>query len=599
MERGDDGYFHPNTVEQLSQLVAGAGRGGVPVRVRGAGHSVAGAVHADGYAGKGPPPQSSATVMLDRMRGLEVTPLGDGSRARVVVEAGCNLGMDAYDPTGTSTWENSLSYRLAERGYALDNLGGISHQTVAGFLSTGSAGGSIRHTVFDDVEAIELVDASGVVRQLSKDDADPSVRELFHAAGVSLGLLGVITKVTFQVGKTYNVAGQEVSGRFDDIGIDLLGDGAPGKPSLAEYLETTPYARILWWPQKDFDRVQKWECGRLEPTADFEPEPFRILTPSESLLGSLLMTIIGNADDLSKVPDKLGPWYQHLEDAIDGEDGAKPVTMDGLMLEVERRFKGAIHAHPGLSRGVEDADDDVKKVLDVYAGRSDDDDGWEHWFAAAITKIIRLALDGALDGVTGKALGAVLRRYMPSKIDELLGVFVEDGTKQFSDWWWRGLPMDNQMDDELWDTHFTELWIGIERAKEAMVKLREYYAAAGDLAEAYRRTRAYAIEIYAAPKSPFWLSPSCAGSVVRLNPFWFGTWSGSPGEFFKWFWEELAPLGWRPHWGKHLPAPSDTWRAYYRRQFPKLERFLELRAQLDPAQTFMSDYWRRHLGIAG
>jgi hypothetical protein len=46
--------------------------------------------------------------------------------------------------TRERSWEQSLCYALQQRGYALPDLGGISHQSVGGFLSTGSAGGTCK-----------------------------------------------------------------------------------------------------------------------------------------------------------------------------------------------------------------------------------------------------------------------------------------------------------------------------------------------------------------------------------------------------------------------------------------------------------------------
>jgi hypothetical protein len=207
-------------------------------------------------------------------------------------------------------------------------------------------------------------------------------------------------------------------------------------------------------------------------------------------------------------------------------------------------------------------------------------------------------LAGGLDdnGVT-LALGRVLRFALPSKIDELLWFFVKVGAKEFADSWMCGLPMDNQMDIQLWPTDFTELFVPLEKTADVMRIMRNYYDAGGDKEEAYKRTRAYACELYAAKASPFWLSPAHSVDCFRFDPFWFRRWAGSPSEFFAPIFDELRGLDFRPHWGKFLPEPSEAWRTHYRRVFPRLKEFLELRKQLDPKQIFVTDYWREHLGI--
>ena len=78
----------------------------------------------------------------------------------VTVEAGIHLGHDPLDPL--STKENSLLYQLHHKyGLSLSDLGGISHQTVGGFLMTGSSGGSLVHGISDNVQGLGLLMAKG------------------------------------------------------------------------------------------------------------------------------------------------------------------------------------------------------------------------------------------------------------------------------------------------------------------------------------------------------------------------------------------------------------------------------------------------------
>jgi hypothetical protein len=537
--------------------------------------------------------------MLDRLRAVKITP--DGDHAIVEVEAGCHLGKAPYDPTGTSTWANSLNYQLQQAGYALDDLGGISQQTVSGFMLTGSGGGSLRHSVGESIVELLLIDGTGKLHHLKR--SNPRDQDLLDAAQVSMGLLGVVAKVWFRVGRTYNISGQEVTTSFLDCPVDLSGDGDAEHPSLAQHLRDTDYCRLLWWPQHDFDRVQLWQARRIPARDDFEPRPFRILTPAQSLIGSLLMTILGNVDDLTLVRGKLVHWFEHLDGAVDGAPDENichgpplgAVSREELLESVKQHLRRVVHQHPDLVPGVEAHDDALRGVLD--ADGKAPGAGWEDWVGDALTRVIRLAIEGGLDGATGKLLGRLLKKYLPAIIDELLGFFVSKGEKSFEDSWMCGLPMDNQMDDQLWPTEFTELFIPMEKTKQAMQKLCAYYTADGDTELAYRRTRTYACELYAAKRSRAWLSPAYGADCFRVDPFWFSTWAGSRSEYFAPIWEELRELDFRPHWGKHLPEPSAAWRAHYRKVFPKLEDFLKLRAQLDPKQIFVSSYWREHLGI--
>lgn len=607
--RGSDGYFHPQSIDELVELVKHAHQSGAGVRVRGAQHSVNGAIHNSGFSGTGKPPGGAIEIMMDGLRKVvSITPDPDGTRATVEVEAGCHLGRMPYDPTGTSRWANGLNHQLHTAGWAFDDLGGISHQTVSGFMLTGSAGGSIQHTLADDIVRMLLIDGTGQVHDLRRDDPDPQKRDLFFAAGVSMGLLGVVAKVWLNVGKSYNVVGREVTTKFDACSIDLLGDGDADHKSLQRYLRESPYCRLLWWPQHKFNRVQVWECERQEPGPAFEHKPFQILTKAESLAGSLLMTLIGNLDDVTLVPDKLGRWFEHLEADLDGDDedlnacafpqwgGA--VQLDDVLAAMQARFQVAIDRHPTLNDGAQDERDDVKEVWKHRGDDGDDDEGLSAGLSRAITRIVRWALIGALDNFVAKWLGQLLAKEMPDLIDNLLPMFVAEGTKEFSDTWMCGLPMDNQMDDELWPTEFTELWLPLEHTQTAMRRLADYYGANGHPQTAFQRTGAYATELYAGAKSPFWLSPAYGADCFRVDPFWFSTWAGKPNDtFFPPIYELLKDLAWRPHWGKYLPPPSDAWRQHYRAVLPKLPAFLALRAQLDPKNIFVTNYWRENLGI--
>jgi FAD/FMN-containing dehydrogenase len=88
-------------------------------------------------------------------------------------------------------------FELSERGKSVTATGGTDHQTLAGLISTGTAPASCRNGLYEKLEWAELVtvDASGnaVERRISRGDPD------FPALICSLGLLGVITRVNFDL----------------------------------------------------------------------------------------------------------------------------------------------------------------------------------------------------------------------------------------------------------------------------------------------------------------------------------------------------------------------------------------------------------------
>lgn len=613
ISRGADGYFHPKTEEELRALILHAGSANQKLRVRGASHSVSGAIYTDGYDGSGAPPTGALEVMLDRYRALTITadPATPG-HAIVEVEAGCNLGKNPYDPTHSSTWENSLNYQLQARGYALDDLGGISHQTISGFLATGSSGGSIQFSIDDNITRLRFIDGLGEIHDVARDDVDPRKRDLFAAAGVSMGLLGVLSKVWLRVRPSYNLVGQQATTSTDAAAMDLFGDGSAGKPSLAEYLKQTPYARLMWWPQHGFERMQVWQAARVEPTPDFTPAPYEELGGAPqlaSLAGSLFYTLVGNLDDLSQVPPKLTAWYAHLEGDLDGAPDINAGVYPGrvtarpryTVTDVLDWLRSRLTTSLARQGARYDADPVASQrgqgLLDV--ARATIEGSFTLSLAHAVTKLIELLLDGALESLPAQLLATWLEKEMPYVIDTILDPFVTLGTAPWQDTWMCGLPMDNQMDDQLWPTEFTELWIPIEKTAQVMRALRDFYAGGGEAKQAYEHTGAFSCELYATAPSPFWLSPSYGGAVFRVDVFWFALNAGKPtDDFYPRFWRLLKDFDFRPHWGKYLPPASAEWQSYYRGNIPMLERFLALRAELDPKQIFVTSYWREHLGIA-
>lgn len=258
-----DGFYHPANEEEVRALIRRARSEGKVLRVRGAAHSVHGAVFSSSRPSDLPNP-NGINLMLDHLRRLEF----DDDMMRVTVQAGCNLGRDPVDPSNTSTLGNALFPQLDRRGWAFPDTGGIIHQTVAGFLSTGSSGGSLQHSVADQVVAIHLIDGRGRKHILTEDEN----AERFRAAGVSMGLLGVITAVTFQCVPAFRVIGQESTILEDDCRIDLFGPGSDDRPSLERFLTETEHTRLLWWPQEGVRRVTVWSGRRMRPKEAQDPQ---------------------------------------------------------------------------------------------------------------------------------------------------------------------------------------------------------------------------------------------------------------------------------------------------------------------------------------
>ncbi|RYF87119.1 MAG: FAD-binding protein [Chitinophagaceae bacterium] len=511
-------YYLPATLTDVQRLIANARESHRKIRVCGSGHSVRASIEPDagGFFG-----EENLFIMLSKLNGVKTKKITE-ERGTVIVEAGCHLGYDPFDPTGISTKENSLFAQLDVAGYALPDMGGITHQTVGGFLSTGSSGGSLQYSFWDALQSITFIPADS-------DNPQPiTVRKpdsLFYAVGVSMGLLGIIVSAEFTLERKYNIKGQESITLTDECAIDMSGQG--GKISLEQFLKDAPYNRLLWYPQPLVGRVVVWQAERIAPVPNFKPKPYQEFEP---LFGSQLLP-------------------QFLADAV----------------------------YTGIGR-------------------------WPRWLGDLL---------GTNTPLYRKAIDFVNQAYYPVIFPKLLPLFVptnhESSThfgepQTFQDVWYEGLPMDNGIGDNLFPVEFTELWIPMKAPGTVANVLKALNELFDDFYKSQPRIAdgSFCVELYAAKKSKFWLSPSYGSDVLRVDIFWFKRNLDSPvTNYFPLFWEKLSEFDFRCHWGKYLPAAAGAQGAdYLTKQYEKFDDFLDLRTTYDPQGIFLNKYWEEHLGIA-
>jgi L-gulonolactone oxidase len=188
---------HPATAAEVAGAIERARAANRVVRVAGAGHSFTDAALTDG-----------TLLRLDRMRRvLEV----DSASGLARVEAGISL--------------NELSEALWAHGLALENLGDIDVQSIAGATATGTHGtGSRLQNLSAGLRELELVTGDGSVVRLSERD-DP---DAWRAARVSVGALGVVTAVTLQAVPAFTLEGVDATAPLEEVlgRVDELADGA-------------------------------------------------------------------------------------------------------------------------------------------------------------------------------------------------------------------------------------------------------------------------------------------------------------------------------------------------------------------------------------
>ena len=95
------------------------------------------------------------------------------------------------------------------------------------------------------------------MHEFTRDDADP---DQFYSMSPSIGLLGVVSTITFECTDLFAIEGQEAVTALDGCPADLFGPGANGRPSLEQFLRDTEFSRLEWWPQRGAERVLTWQA---------------------------------------------------------------------------------------------------------------------------------------------------------------------------------------------------------------------------------------------------------------------------------------------------------------------------------------------------
>ncbi len=222
-----DVVAHPESPEQVAELIHVAERRDLSVKPIGAGHSFTDIGVTRGIQ-----------LRMDRMTGILRADAGTGL---VTVAAGTTLA--------------ELNPALWQHGLALENLGDIDAQTISGAISTGTHGtGRLFGGIATQVRGLQLVLADG---QIVECDADTRP-ELFRMARVGLGALGVITAVTLQCHPAFLLRAREEPRDYDAL-LETLSAEVNGHDHMEFY----------WFPHTR--RVLTKTNDRLPLTAAADP----------------------------------------------------------------------------------------------------------------------------------------------------------------------------------------------------------------------------------------------------------------------------------------------------------------------------------------
>jgi L-gulono-1,4-lactone dehydrogenase len=186
----------PRTEAEVAEAIRRAAAADRPLRVAAAGHSFSDIVLTDGHL-----------LKLDRMNRV----LSADAPARTAeVEAGISI--------------HDLGPALEARGLSLENQGDVDPQSVAGAISTATHGtGAGFRNLSGQVAGLRLITADGEPVDCS-EEVEPG---LFRAARVSLGALGVITRVTLRCAPLYTLRRLDRPLPLGEV-LDSLGEWVDG-----------------------------------------------------------------------------------------------------------------------------------------------------------------------------------------------------------------------------------------------------------------------------------------------------------------------------------------------------------------------------------
>jgi len=191
-----DSLERPSTEADLRAVVERAAARRGRVRVAGAGHSFTPLVCTD-------------DVLVDLSRYGSVLSV-DPAACTATVQGGITL--------------SRLNRELAERGLALENLGDIAYQTIAGATQTATHGTGARfRNLSSGIVGMRLISGRGDIVECSAA-VEPDV---FAAARVGVGAMGLVSSVEVQCVPAFNLHAVESAEPVDDL-LERLDDEVDG-----------------------------------------------------------------------------------------------------------------------------------------------------------------------------------------------------------------------------------------------------------------------------------------------------------------------------------------------------------------------------------
>ena len=219
----------PRSPEGVQRAVKAAIAHKLPIKAVGAGHSFTGIAVAPGVL-----------LELDDMQGLVSV---DADRARVTLLAGTRL--------------HRIPRLLAPHGLAMQNLGDIDRQSIAGAISTGTHGTGAGFTgLAGQIVGAVLITADGEFLRVDEQEKP----ELLPAVALGLGALGVLVEVTLQCVPAFLMQAIDEPAPLEEV-----------LTSLDERVTASDHFEFYWFPHTEVALTKRQT--RLPESAVRHPLP--------------------------------------------------------------------------------------------------------------------------------------------------------------------------------------------------------------------------------------------------------------------------------------------------------------------------------------
>jgi L-gulono-1,4-lactone dehydrogenase len=253
----------------------------------------------------------------------------DLSKLTGVLSADQETGVVTF---GAGTTLREFSRSLWQLGLSLNCMGNLDAATLAGAIATGTHGTGRRFTgLASQVRGLQLVTADGQLLECSADQHP----ELFAAARISLGALGVITAVTLQCDPAFVLHSVEAPADYDDL-FEVLAR-----------LELRDHFEFLWFPhtRRVWTKVQT----RLPADAPLKPRgkvrdwyDDRVLGSVFSAMNRLSVTWPGVTAKMNRTATRALPERSYTDQAHRIVSGSGRVVFRQMEYAVPRASLGHV-----------------------------------------------------------------------------------------------------------------------------------------------------------------------------------------------------------------------------------------------------------------